>query len=30
MPTDSILLSLHDDPDVKGCTGPFIASEEEV
>ncbi|CAN0190743.1 unnamed protein product [Ectocarpus sp. 6 AP-2014] len=26
----SILLSLHDDPDVKGCTGPFIASEEEI
>ncbi|CAM9761421.1 unnamed protein product [Ectocarpus sp. 8 AP-2014] len=26
----SILLSLHDYPDVKGCTGPFIASEEEL
>ncbi|CAN0343007.1 unnamed protein product, partial [Ectocarpus sp. 12 AP-2014] len=26
----SILLSLHDDPDVKGCTGPFVVSEEEL
>ena len=28
--TDSILLSLNDDPDVYGCTGAFMASEQEV
>lgn len=28
--TDSILLSLHDDPDVYGCTGAFTAGEKEV